>query len=451
MNHSASNIRTIGLFTATAIVVANMIGTGVFTSLGFQVLHLRSAFPLLMLWVVGGIIALCGALTYGELGAALPRSGGEYHLLTKIYHPALGFLSGWISVTVGFAAPAALAAIALSTYLQALFPGLPVQHVAAAVVVLFTIVHSVSLKVGSYSHNFFTIFKVLLILVFVAAGYGLEQAQSISLAPRSGDLGLMPTPGFAVSLIYVSFAYAGWNAAIYVAGELKRPQQNLPKALFLGTLLVLVLYFFLNYIFLYTVPMAELSGRIQIGYLSGARIFGETGGQIMAAIIAFLLVSTVSGHVFVGPRITQVMGEDYRALRILGKRAENGLPVNSFLFQLIIMLMLIYTSSFEQVMVYAGFTLNLVTTLTVAGVFVLRARAPHLPRPYKTWGYPFTPILFLVMSVWTLAFVMVDKPRESAIGLALVVLGLGVYFIDRRIARPSMATRAQSTVESVDG
>ncbi len=423
----------IGLFTATSLVVANMIGTGVFTSLGFQVMEIQSEFSLLMLWVVGGIIALCGALTYGELGAALPRSGGEYHLLTKIYHPVLGFLSGWTSVTVGFAAPAALAAIALSTYLTALFPELPVKHLAAGMVLLFTIIHASSIKFGSYSHNSITVLKVLLILFFIGAAYGINNAQPISILPSFRDLNLISSPGFAVSLIYVSFAYAGWNAAIYIVGEIKQPQKNLPKALFTGTLIVLVLYFFLNYIFLYTVPMSELSGQIQIGYLSGSKIFGDIGGKLMAGTIAFLLLSTVSGHVFVGPRIMQVMGEDYHVLKLLGRKSENNIPVNSLLFQLAITLVLIYSSSFEQVMVYAGFTLNLITTITVAGIFVMRKKSPALNRPYKTPGYPATPLIFLIVSIWTLTYVMLDKPFESFTGLGIVLLGLVVYFINSRL------------------
>ncbi len=433
--------KKIGFYTAASIVVANMIGTGIFTSLGFQVAEIPSVFPLLLLWVVGGIIALCGALTYGELGAALPRSGGEYHLLSRIYHPSLGFLSGWASVTVGFAAPSALAAIALATYLKTLFPPLPIHHFAASVVVIFTIIHSISIRFGSYSHNFFTTLKVLLILVFLFATSNIENTQQIDFMPRSGDLGLITSPGFAVSLIYVSFAYAGWNAAIYVVGEIEKPQRNLPKSLFLGTLLVLVLYVLLNYVFLYTVPLDDLSGQIQIGFLSGTKIFGATGGKWMSGIISILLISTVSGHVFVGPRITQVMGEDYHALRLLGVKRKNGIPLNAFVFQLIITLILIYSSTFEQIMVYAGFTLNLITTLTVAGIFVLRKNEPDLPRPYKTWGYPVIPAIFLLMSFWTLTFVMIDKPVESLIGLGVVLFGLLFYFISEHFTQKHHSKR----------
>ncbi len=435
MTNEKNNSKKLGVFTATCFVIANMIGTGVFTSLGFQVVGIPSVFALLMLWVVGGIIALCGAFCYGELGAALPRSGGEYHLLSRIYHPALGFLSGWVSLTVGFAAPTALAAIALVSYLNAAVADFPARHLAAGVVMMFTVIHGVSIRVGSRAHNFFTTLKVTLILIFIAAAFWIKPAQSISLLPRSGDGQLLATSAFAVSLVFVSFAYSGWNAAIYVVGEIRQPQKNLPPALFAGTLVVTVLYVLLNYVFLYTVPLADLAGKIEVAYLSGNRVFGPAGGKIMALTLAFLLLSTVSGHVFVGPRITQVMGEDYPVLRTLKTKSRRGIPLNAMIFQLAIVVLLIYTSTFEQVMIYAGFVLNLITTLAVAGVFVLRIQKPELPRPYRTWGYPVTPAIFLLVSGWTLVYVMMARPLESLSGLGIVLLGLGVYFMSERSIR----------------
>ncbi|HEX9653513.1 MAG TPA: amino acid permease [bacterium] len=435
MQHKETDSAKLGVFTATCFVIANMIGTGVFTSLGFQAAVIPSVFPLLLLWVVGGIIALCGAFAYAELGAALPRSGGEYHLLSRIYHPVLGFLSGWVSLTVGFAAPTALAAMALVSYLSAAVDGLPERHLAAAIVALFTIVHGVSIRVGSRAHNFFTSLKVTLILVFIAAVFWIAPAESLSLIPRAGDARLIVSPAFAVSLVFVSFAYSGWNAAIYVVGEIREPQKNLPCALFAGTLLVTLLYVLLNFVFIYTTPLVELAGKIEIAYLSGRRVFGPAGGKIMALILAFLLLSTVSGHVFVGPRITQVMGEDYPTLRLLKTKSRRGIPLNAMIFQLAIVLLMIYTSTFEQVMIYAGFVLNLITCLAVAGVFVLRFRQPELPRPYRTWGYPFTPIIFLLVNAWTLVYVLMERPRESLSGLGIVLLGVGVYFISASLAR----------------
>jgi APA family basic amino acid/polyamine antiporter len=420
----------IGLWTATFMVIANMIGTGVFTSLGFQVVDIQSGFPIELLWVLGGVAALCGALTYGELGTALPRSGGEYHLLTKIVHPVVGFLSGWVSATVGFAAPTALAAIAFAKYSAAVFPRIDVVDTAAAVVVAFTALHCSSIPWGNRFTNALTVAKVILLLIFIGAALRVPAAQEITALPRAGDFGLVLTPAFAVSLVYVAYAYTGWNAAIYIVGEMKDPRRHLPRALFLGTLVVLVLYALVNYAFMYTVPFRELAGQVEVGYLSASRIFGETGGDVMALTIALTLMSTISVMIFVGPRIVQVMGEDIPLLRALSFRSEKGIPVYAILVQAAITLAFIFTSTFQQVLLYAGFTLNLITAVTVAGVFVLRRREPAIERPYRTWGYPWPPIVFLVLSAWSLTYMLLVRPGESLAGLATLTAGLVLYFAD---------------------
>lgn len=420
----------IGPWTATFMVIANMIGTGVFTSLGFQVVDIQSGFPIELLWVLGGIAALCGALTYGELGTALPRSGGEYHLLTKIVHPVAGFLSGWVSATVGFAAPTALAAIAFAKYSAAVFPWIDVVGAAAAIVLVFTVLHCVSIIWGSRFNNALTICKVVLLLIFIGAAFRVPAAQALSALPRAGDFGLVLTPAFAISLIYVAYAYTGWNAAIYIVGEMEAPKRHLPRALFVGTLVVLVLYALVNYAFMRSVPFAELAGQIEVGYLSASHIFGETGGEVMALTIALILTSTISVMIFVGPRIVQVMGEDYRLLRPLSFRSKKGIPVYAILVQTAITLTFIFTSTFQQVLLYAGFTLNLITAVTVAGIFVLRRREPDIERPYRTWGYPWPPIVFLGLSAWSLVYMLLVQPKESLAGLATLSAGLVIYFAD---------------------
>ena len=435
----------VGLLTAAALVVANMVGTGIFTSLGFQVAYLESPFALLMLWVVGGGMALCGALTYGELGAALPRSGGEYHLLSQIYHPSLGFLAGWVSATLGFAAPIALAAIAFGTYTHAVVPSLSVTHLAAGIVLATSVIHGVSVRWGSQFQNLFTGLKVLLILVFIGAAATADPAHALSVWPGAAGWAETISPGFAVSLVFVTYAYTGWNAAIYIVGEIRDPSRTVPRALFLGSALVLVLYVLLNFVFLYTVPASELAGQVEVGYLSGRAIFGDVGGQIMSISIALLLVSTVSAMVFLGPRITQAMGEDIPALRVLARTNDAGIPVLSVVFQAVLALVFIYTSTFEQVLIYAGFTLTLITSLTVAGVFVLRFRQPDLPRPYRTWGYPVTPLLFLGLNTWVLVYVFIDKTTESLVGLGIVAVGMVVYVVSRRVS-PSLAVNVPDDV-----
>ena len=424
---------SLGVPTATAVVIAAMVGSGVFTTLGFQVAEIRSTFAVMMVWLVGGVIALCGALTYGELGAALPRSGGEYHLLRRVYTPALGFLSGWVSATVGFAGPSALAAMALASYTATFIPGIPENHLAAGVVLGFSLIHASSLQVGTTFQNLLTVLKVGLILGFVGAAFTVDQVPGITLWPQTGDAGLITGPAFAVALIFVSYAYTGWNAAIYIAGEIKQPSRTLPRSLLLGTLAVTALYVLLNYVFLRTVPMDELAGQIEVGFLAGVQIFGEAGGQTTAAIIAGLLASTVSAYIFLGPRILMVMGEDMPALTWLSVKSQRGLPVNAFVFQTLVTLALIYTSTFDQVMLYASILLIANSTLAVAGVYVLRVNEPNLPRPYRTWGYPVTPAVFLAVNIWTLMYVLQTRPFESFVGLVILGVGLTLYAVVQRL------------------
>jgi APA family basic amino acid/polyamine antiporter len=410
-----------------------MVGSGVFTTLGFQVAEIRSTFAIMMVWLVGGVIALCGAFTYGELGAALPRSGGEYHLLRRVYTPALGFLSGWVSATVGFAGPSALAAMALASYTATFIPGIPENHLAAGVVLGFSLIHASSLQAGTTFQNLLTVLKVGLILGFVGAAFTVDQVQGITLWPQAGDVGLITGPAFAIALIFVSYAYTGWNAAIYIAGEIKQPSRTLPRSLLLGTLAVTALYALLNYVFLRTVPMDELAGQIEVGFLAGVHIFGEAGGQVTAAIIAGLLASTVSAYVFLGPRILMVMGEDMPALTWLSVKSQRGLPVNAFIFQTLVTLAFIYTSTFDQVMLYASILLIANSTLAVAGVYVLRMNEPNLPRPYRTWGYPVTPAIFLAVNIWTLMYVLRTRTFESFVGLVILGVGLALYAAVQRL------------------
>lgn len=422
--------KKLGVLTASSLVISAMIGTGVFTSLGYQVIDIKTGFSIIFLWVLGGIIAFCGAVSYAELGTIFKRSGGEYNLLRELYHPAIGFVAGWVSITVGFAAPAALAAMALASYLASIFPDIPQDHVAAATVLMFSLIHSRSVSLGSNVQNATTIMKVILIVVFVFFGFAISNPQEISLLPKSLSWSEIVSPSFAVSLVYVSYAYTGWNSSIYIIDEMKTPKQSLPKSLFIGTLIVMLLYILLNYVFLYTVPIETLAGQIEIGFLSGKSIFGTVGGSIIAIAISVLLLSTVSAYVFLGPRVSRVMGEDIHALRIFAKVNSKGIPTNAFLFSTVLCLLFIYTSTFEQVLLYASFLLILITTITVGGVFIVRLKRKHLETgAYKTWGYPFTPLLFIGVSLWTLVFVAIDKPFESLISIAILVVGVAVYFI----------------------
>jgi APA family basic amino acid/polyamine antiporter len=436
--------KSIGVYTAISVVIANMIGTGVFTSIGFQVIDIHQITSILLLWVIGGFIALSGALTYGELAASMPHSGGEYYYLSRIYHSSIGFLSGWISLLVGFAAPVALASIAFSKYLSNVFEisASNQSHVAAGIVILLTAVHAYHVKVGSYFQVTFTSIKILLILIFILAAFIIGNSAYI---PKMDLLNFnwseIKSPAFAVSLIYVTYAYSGWNASVYIASEINSPQKNIPKSLFIGTLIVMLLYVLLNYVFLYTCPIGQLKGQVEVGFISATNIFGSLGGKLMGMIISLLLISTMSAMVFAGPRVIKVMGEDMRIFRFFNYQNKNGAPVFAILLQCIITLIFIYTSSFEQVLTYTGFTLNLFTFLTVMGVFILRykKRKNNMPTidniKYKTWGYPFTPILFLIINLWILGFLLKEKTMESLLGLITVMSGFIFYFLSVRFEK----------------
>src|SRR4029079_8950334 len=266
---SAPPRRTIGFVTACSIVIANIIGTGIFTSLGFQLKDIQSGFALLMLWVIGGIAALCGALCYGELAAAMPRSGGEYHFLSKIYHPSLGFMAGFVAATVGFAGPIALAAMAFGQYFNGVFgAGSPVV-LSFVVVWIVTVFHVGNLRVGSAFQNVSTLVKLLLIGALVAAGFFVPSKQPISFLPAPGDNGAILSGPFAVALVYVMYSYSGWNASAYISSEIKRPEKNVPRSSLAGASVVLGVHVLLNAIFLATTPAQELKGQLEVALIAG--------------------------------------------------------------------------------------------------------------------------------------------------------------------------------------
>ena len=426
-----SDIQKIGFATAFSIVVANMIGTGVFTSLGFQITEIKSIFALLMLWLIGGLVAVSGALSYGELAAALPRSGGEYHFLSRIYHPILGFLAGWISILVGFAAPTALAAMAMGSYAQSFIPFSYPGTFAISVVVLLSLIHSYQIKIGGQFQRIVTFLKIALIIFFIISGIFIGESQTLHILPRMADWKQVFSSSFAVSLIFVSYAFSGWNASVYIIDEINDPAKNIPWSLILGTLTVTILYFLLNFVFLYTAPLSTLEGKIEIAFISATYIFGESGGKIMSLVITLLLVSTLSAMIWIGPRVTMVMGEDYHILRFLARKNKYGVPVLAIWIQTSITAVLIVSSTFEQVLVYAGFVLNIFTLLSVIGVFILRIKHPDLPRPYRIWGYPVTPFFFILLSLWTLTYLMIDRTTESMLGMVTVLSGILIYFLDK--------------------
>jgi len=416
-----------------------MIGTGIFTSLGFQVMELHTGFALLLLWLIGGITALIGAMVYAELGVLMPRSGGEYHFLSRIYHPALGFISGWVSFIVGFAAPTAAAAMALSAYFTAAIDSpdhfLQIDFkiiIAILVIISLTWLHARNKKAGAGFQSIITSIKIIVLLLFIFLGWISTSHSSIDFAPGRESLRELVGPPFAIALFFVSFAYSGWNASAYIAGELKHPAKNIPLSLILGTLLVTILYMGITWVFLKIIPIQLLAGKIEIGYLYGQEILGIQAGNIMGLLFSFLLFSTVSSLVITGPRVTQVMGEDYPLIRWIGYTSKNDTPSRAIYIQAAIAIVYIISSTFEQMITYIGFTLNLMTMLTVLGMMILRRRKRNAPAPtYRLSPYPILPITFLLISAWIMVYGIIYRPAESIAGLLTAALGYFVWLILR--------------------
>jgi basic amino acid/polyamine antiporter, APA family len=432
---------TVPWITATAIVVADMVGVGVFTSLGFQVADIKSGFSLLLLWVVGGIAAICGAFCYAELAAMLPRSSGEYNFLRRIYHPAFGFVAGWLSATVGFAAPIA----AFGIYFQSIIPGAPPLVLGFAIIWLAALVHLCGVRFGGAYHNAWTALKLLLIVVFIIAGFAFGDVQPISFAPSAADIGIVTGAPFAISLVFVMYSYSGWNAATYIGGELRDPARNLPRALFLGTAIVIVLYVALNAVFLITTPLRELSGQLDVAIVAGKHVFGAVGGRVVGALISLGLVSSISAMTWIGPRVTMTMGEDLPLLRIFARKSARGAPAVAIIFQLLVANLLLLTQSFEAVLDFVQFSLIFCSFFTVLGLIKMRITHPSLPRPYRAFGYPVTPLIFLSVTLFMMYYLVANRPLQSLAGFAMMLAGLVIYYVSRPltdVASPDVSRTA---------
>jgi basic amino acid/polyamine antiporter, APA family len=432
---------------AITTVIANMIGTGVFTSLGFQLLDFPSgipdAFAIMMVWTIGGLIALCGAFAYAEIATTLKESGGEYLFLSKIYHPSLGFTSGWISLVAGFGAPIAAAAIAIGTYSAPVlgintetiysiggFECPQFKIVSIVCVILVSVIHMFGVKAGGIAQNILTGVKLSLIVFFCIMPFVFSDYETshISFVPTSTSWDMILSLPFAGALVYVMYAYSGWNASTYIAGDLENPKKNLPFSLIVGTLVVMVCYVLLNAVFLYTTPVGSMVGQVEIGNIVSNHVLGSAWGKFFSAVFSLALLSTMSAMVIAGPRVTESMGKDFSLFSWLSRKGKGGTPIFAIVLQATFAILLVMISSFEDMIKYIGITLLIFSMLTVIGVFVLRIRKPELERPFKAWGYPFTPIIFCIATCWMIVYFAKDDPYKLLYSLLTIVSGLIIYF-----------------------
>jgi len=437
--------RKLGLFPLTNIVVANMIGAGIFTTSGLLMADLKKPWLMLALWAVGGIIALCGALSYGELGAAIPRAGGEYAFLSRLFHPLFGFLSGWVSFFAGFSAPIAASAIGFSEYLTRAFPGLahlglidgPAEATilkkffSILVILVFVLVHARGIEVGTRVQNSLTLLKVVLIGGLIVAGFSSGRGDFSHLA-QGGEFGLdfggWKTMG--LSLMWIMFAYSGWNASAYIGSEVKDPRRNLPRSLLMGTGIVLLVYLLLNLFYIYAVPPGRMAGVISIAGLAVGNLFGKSFESILSLLIAFALFSSLSAYLILGPRVYYAMACDRCFFPFASSvHPRFKVPAKSIFLQGLIAAVLVLFGTFDQILTYMGFSLGIFPILAVIGVFKLRRNGGE---GYKLPGFPVVPLIYILSGLAILTLGYFERPVESSIALGMAVIGIPVYWIFRR-------------------
>jgi APA family basic amino acid/polyamine antiporter len=279
----------------------------------------------------------------------------------------------------------------------------------------------------------FTVLKLILIILFCAVIliWG-TSPQSLNFAPQVGDEKLLFSGAFAVALIYVNYAYTGWNAATYVTGEMNNPQRSLPIILFIGTATVMALYLMLNFTFLSAAPISSLEGKLEIGVIVADAALGNNAGKVMGAVLAVLLISTVSAMTIAGPRVLQVIGEDFKVFAKLAQCNKQGIPATAVVFQGGLAVFFILSATFESVLIFSSFVLGINTLFAVLGVFVLRYKRLNIPGAYKTFAYPLAPLIYLSVTVWTLAYVLISRPQEGLLGLGIIALGAVTYILSDR-------------------
>lgn len=430
--------RVLTLIPAAGIVASNMIGTGIFTTTGLMIAMGASHGDILLAWAIGGIISLCGAFCYAEIGANFPNSGGEYRYLSTLLHPSLGFIAGCVSLTVGFAAPIAASSMAMHLYLGTVIPNWPVRFMVVVTIIVISLLHAYDLRLGSRVQTFLIGIKLLLLFAFIGA----TLFKSKLWMPHSDfnlktSLGL--SPSFAIVLIFVSFAYSGWNAAVYIGAEIKNPVKNIPLALLIGTGSVMALYLLINLAFISALPLERLSGIEETAHIVGKHLWGNTGGQLVSIIIALTLILPISAMIMVGPRVISEMSRDGLLPTFLSKLNSRNVPAYAVLLQGVIASIFALTSSFGPLLIFIGFTLNIFTALTVMCLFRLRWKGEI--RHHVCIGYPVTPLIYAGFALWVTVWSLRTQPKAALIAsIALLAIYL-IYQLKMRLKKSPLLSQ----------
>jgi APA family basic amino acid/polyamine antiporter len=431
--------RRIGWFTAACVLVGNVVGSGIFTTTGFMARDLGHPGLILSIWLMGGLIALAGALSYSELGTALPVAGGEYLYLHRAYGPFIGFLSGWTSFTVGFSAAIAAGAMSFAAYVNQLLPldgerGLLSTVIALVLLWSVTAFHLAGIEAGGFLQRTLTLVNMCAILSLIAAGVMGGKGDWTHLS--HSDARAAPSIGLSiVSLIFALYAYSGWNAAVYLAGEVTEPARTIPRALISGTLFVSLLYLMLNTFYFYALPVEDLAQPplLPVASKVAVTLLGVDAARFVTIMLSLSITGAISAMVWAGPRVYYAMAKDGLIPSYFCRTSEaRGAPVQAILLQSLWASVLILSGSFEQLVIYSGTVLMIFSALAVGAVLILRRKEPDLPRPYRTPLYPFVPGFFILMSMVIIWNAVSERPLEASLGLATVLAGTPLYFIWQR-------------------
>jgi basic amino acid/polyamine antiporter, APA family len=424
-------LRILGVFDASMLVVGSVIGAGIFLVSGFVAGSVGSAGGFLGVWLLGGLFALCGALCNGELGAMFPRGGGEYVYLREAFGPALGFLSGWTSFWIGF--PGSIATLAAGfgrgmTELLGLSPSME-NPIGLLAVVVLTVLNVFGLRPGKWVQNVLSVSKLLAFAAVLLLGLVWAKGNSSHFQPFFAD---ESPKGLAVALIPIYFAYSGWNAATYVAGEMKDAKRDLGRALAIGTLMCTVLYLLVNAGFLNALGLPAMRGAQDIAGAAAAQIFGRAAGTVVTSLVVLAVLSSLQASIVVGPRIYHAMAEhDLFPQRLARLSEASRVPVNGIVLQGLLSALLLLSGKFETLLNFTTFALCLFSIICVLAVPVLRWRKPSLERPFSTPGYPLTPALFVLGNGWVLVNLLASGAKSAFIGLGIVLTGLPAYLLFR--------------------
>ena len=447
--------RRLGPFDAAAIIIANVIGGGILFRSPAVAAAIPDATWFLMAWVAGGVLAFMGAMAYAELAALRPKAGGEYVYLREAFGPLAGFLTGWTSFVAGFSGAMAASAVFLIVTLNRFIPGvandmpllaipipltssavtLSVHTLAASAVIIFAaLIHIRGVGPGRIASNVLTTLKIVSLVVFIAFGLTAGTGSPSNVMQSAGSVTFT---GLLFAFIPIMFTYSGWNAASYMAEEIRDPGRNVPRALLMGTAVVIAVYALMNVLYLYVIPIDELAtlGGRSILDVVGDRLLGERAGDIMAIVAIISLAAGINAWTFAGPRVYFAMARDNAFFKSAARvHPTYKTPAASIIAQAILAIILILTGSLDSIANYVGFAITLFAGTAVAAVFVLRAREPNAPRPFKALGYPWTPAIFVLVSFAIVVNSFYSDPTVSFTGSAIILAGIPLYYFFRRRA-----------------